>query len=77
MMKLFEYHASQADAHVNAGVAVVALTTDQGRVAISMMPETLERLALQIQIELSRSPPQSRAAGPAGRALGAMRRVGS
>ena len=57
---LFEYEASDADAHVNAGVAVIALATEKGRVAISMTPETLERLALRIQIELARGATQPR-----------------
>ncbi len=53
---LVEFDASDVDARVNAGVAVLAMVTDRGRVAVSMTPEVLERLALRIQLELARHP---------------------
>lgn len=51
---LLEFDASDIDARVNAGVAVLAMVTDRGRVAVSMTPEVLERLGLRIQLELAR-----------------------
>lgn len=51
---LLEFDASDVDARVHAGVAVLAMMTDQGRVAVSMTPDVLERLALRIQLELAK-----------------------
>jgi hypothetical protein len=60
---LFEYDADDADVHVHAGVAVLALSTDKGRVAISMRPDVLERLALRIQLESARASDPARLQG--------------
>ena len=54
--ELHEFDASDIDARVVGGVAVLALTTSEGRVAVSMLTEVLERLALRIQMELASDP---------------------
>jgi hypothetical protein len=62
---LLEYDATDVDARINAGVAVLVMTTDQGRVAVSMAPDVLELLALRIQLEFARAqtPPRRSAYG--------------
>jgi len=55
MQSLQEYDAKDVDVRISAGIAVLLLSTDNGRVAISLTPETLERLALRMQLELSKS----------------------
>ena len=55
MQPLQEYDAIDVDVRISAGIAVLLLSTENGRVAISLTPETLERLALRMQLELSKS----------------------
>ena len=61
----FECDAKDADPRIAAGIAVLSLATDRGRVVISMTPEVLERLSVRIQFELaaSQNPPLRKAAG--------------
>jgi hypothetical protein len=52
---LTEYDAEDVDVRVLGLVAVLVMSTDKGRVAVSLTPETLERLALRIQLEQARA----------------------
>lgn len=52
---LIEYDAGDVDVRVHGRVAVLVMSTDRGRVAVSLTPDTLERLALRIQLEQARA----------------------
>ena len=41
---IFEFNATDVDARVNAGIAVLMVNADEGRVLISRTPEVLDRL---------------------------------